>query len=160
MTTNKVTIGVLTVASAMWLGACVGSGDGSGAGRVLLSDGTASGDLVEAQMLNSDLICGCIGERALDQWCFDLMWPVGRATCLRAATRAHESTNVDSIDCQIVAYDDYNACLQMAGCSGKTDGACEDQFAATQSACAQLTEEAAADMRLCFPEVDDWSDNP
>lgn len=155
MTTSDV-VGAVVLMAGM-VGGCVGGdGAGTGPGRVLLSDGTAAGDLIEAQMRTTDLVCGCIGDTAGIQACFDIVWPGGKATCLRDSVHAHELDNLSAVSCYTVAYEELNACLRISGCSEESDNACNDQFIADEDACPKLTDDAASDMRLCFPEIDNW----
>lgn len=155
MTKRYVARAIVLIAGLM--GGCVGGEGSAGSGRVLLSDGTAAGDLIEEQMRNSDHICSCISEPSLDQWCFDLTWPAGQATCMRDSMHAHELANLDSLRCYIRVYEEFNACLVAAACVEEPHGACLDQFVAAEDACPTLTEAAAFDMRRnCFPDTDNW----
>lgn len=146
---------MLMCLAASLLGACVGGGsDDSSAGRVLLSDGTPAGDLVEAQMRMTAEQAECAADLISPEWFFDAIWPQGRAECLRDALHGHTPGNEKSIHCATESYRTFATCIQQEECVVPEDfqASCDGEFASQLEACPELDDVAQREMQQCYRE--------
>lgn len=131
---------------------CVGGGsDDVTSGRVLLSDGSRGGDLVEAQMRADAETVGCIETEFRDIY-WRIVWPEGQAECLRHATNLHAHRNEPAIDCAIETYEALAECYRDDACTGSGGqyGDCTQVFADDFQRCPQLDELAQQSAIACF----------
>jgi len=146
---------ILMCVAASLLGACVGGGsDDLSAGRVLLSDGTQAGDLVEAQMRVTAEQARCAADVIAPEWFFDITWPEGRAECVRDALHGHTPGNEESIHCATESYRTLTTCMQQEGCAVPEDfqASCDGEFAFQIQACPELDDVAQRETQQCYGE--------
>lgn len=145
---------VMCVAASL-LGACVGGGtEDLSAGRVLLSDGTPAGDLVEAQMRMTVEQAECAADLIAPEWFFDVTWPDGRAECVRDALHRHTPGNEESIHCATESYRTLVTCMQQEQCAVSEDfqASCDGEFASQLEGCPELDHVAQRETQRCYGE--------
>lgn len=99
------------------VGGCVGGGsDDVTNGRVLLSDGSRGGDLVEAQMRATAEDMACIDHAGFRDTFWNILWPEGQAECLRDAINRHDTGNELAIECATSVYQALTDCKAAARC--------------------------------------------